>query len=114
MQVLKHSPSQGPMGMGWEVRAAWLGSLTKSRCITWSWVMLPYLVAFFMGCGRKEGRKEEFPALAPGGGAQSRASSWSLGESLDSQMFKSTSTTSHCESLNGLSSCLNILFFYSA
>ena len=62
----------------------------------------------------KEERKEEFPALAPGGGAQSRASSWSLGESLDSQMFKSTSTTSHCESLSRLSSCLNILFFYSA
>ena len=68
MQVLKHSPSQGPMGMGWEVRAAWLGSLTKSRCITWSWVMLPYLVAFFMGCGRKEGRKEGgVPSTGPWG-----------------------------------------------
>jgi hypothetical protein len=25
--------------------------LTVSRCITWSWVMLPYLVTFFTGCG---------------------------------------------------------------
>lgn len=28
-------------------------TLTRSRCITWSWVMLPYLVTFCTGCGKR-------------------------------------------------------------
>ena len=74
---MKHSPSQGPVGMGWEVRAAWHVPLTRSRCITWSCVMLPYLVAFFMGCGRNEGgRSYQHWPLGVGPRAEPAAGVW--------------------------------------
>lgn len=108
-------PGQGPVGMGWEVGAAWPGSTHQEQVHHVVLCHVAVLGGVLHGLW-KEGREEESPALAPGGGAQSRASSWGRGESLDSQMFnKSISTTSHCESLSRLlSSCLNILFLYSA
>lgn len=49
--------------------------LTRSRCITWSIVLLPYLVAFGMGYERKSGGISTGPQrTAPG--TEAAAGAW--------------------------------------
>lgn len=49
--------------------------LTRSRCITWSIVVLPYLVAFCMGCGRRSGGYQHWPP-EEGPGMEAVAGAW--------------------------------------